>query len=654
MAFVPTFPGVYFRELASGSRTIVGASTSIAAVVGAFSQGPLNTPIRLFNLSDFDTEFGGVHTNYPASFAISQFFLNGGGQCYGVRVSPDAVAAVMVVEDAPVDLLTASDTLRFTAGRQIAGTSLEDPGLWANALRIDIDHLTPDPATQFNLTISQIRDENGVEVPARTEVFRNLTMAAGPRNAINVVNAESSLVQLSRDVGWTGGLPAATGFFSGDVDTGQFAGMAASSTIDVNLGSGAQPVVVDGTTPPTTLGEAAALLQGAIRAAFPADRLFAQATVTVVGDRLRVAPGRGSTDYAPGFLVSITDSVNDLAQRFSLDAASARPNVQQYAPTNTAGTGLQSGATAGADGSAAGANDLRGTRGARTGFYALDDVSAFNMLSIPEASLLGSTTNLASVMGPAIAYCEERRAMVFVDPPLGTDTIEECEAWLAEITDAGLRSDHSVAYVPNVQVPDPGEDNRPRSVAPSGTMAGVWARTDGEVGIWKTPAGISANLRNVLALDFAMTDPENGVINPLGLNALRNFDIPGNVSWGGRTLNGADLLADDYKYISVRRMSNFIATSLINGLQWAVYQPNDEPLWNEMRSAARAFMQGLFRQGAFQGSSPGDAYIVKCDGETTTQADINAGIVNIFVGFAPLRPAEFVVITLQLQIQQDI
>lgn len=603
-------------------------------------------PMRLFNLGDFESDLGGLSSDYPTSFAVSQFFLNGGGQCYGVRVSADASAAVIDVQD----VAGPSDTLRFTAGRQIAGTSHDDPGTWANALRIDVDHRSADPASQFNLTISEVLVENGIEQPVQTEVYRNLTITAGPRNAIDVVNAQSSLVQLSRDGGWTGGLPAPTGFYSGTVDTAQFAGIAAANTLDIDFGTGAQEVEVPVDAPPTTLADAAALLQGAIRAAFPADRLWSQASVTVIGAQLRIAPGRNSTDYSPATLISIADNVGDLAARLSLDAAQI--NVLQYAPGNGA-AGFQSAGSAGTDGSAPDAATLRGNRATRTGIYALDDVTAFTMLSIPEAAALGSTANLAAVMGAAIAYCEERRAMVFIDPPPGTDTIEECEAWLDAIADAGLRSEYAVAYVPNVQVPDPGLDNRPRSVAPSGTMAGVWARTDGQVGVWKAPAGITARLSNVLALDFAMTDQENGVINPLGLNALRNFDIPGNVSWGARTLQGADLLASDWKYVPVRRMANFIESSLFDGLQWAVFQPNDTPLWTEMRSAAKSFMQGLFRQGAFQGASPSEAYIVRCDETTTTPADVNAGIVNIFIGFAPLRPAEFVVISLQLQIQQD-
>ncbi|MEW9920205.1 phage tail sheath family protein [Marimonas sp. MJW-29] len=647
MTFVPKSPGVYFREIPSGARTIVGASTSIAAFVGGFPRGPLDTPLRMFGQADFGNAFGGLNSDYPTSFAVSQFFLNGGGQAYGVRVSPDATAALLVMNDT-----SNQPTLRATAGRQVGGVSLDDPGEWGDAIRIDVDTITPDPTTQFNLTVSEVLDEDGIEVAQRTEVYRNLTLTAGPRNALDVVNGASTIVQLSRDAGWAAnGLPTPTGFYSGAITLGDLAGITAANDIDVDLGAGSETVSVPFASPPTTLAEAASGLQAGLRAAFPADRLWAQLTVSVVGDRLRIVPGRASPDYDPGTVISIADNVSDLASRLAIDAA-ARANVEQYAPSNTAAA-FQSTATAGSDGAANAAADLRGDRATRTGFYALDDVRGFNMLSIPEASELGSVANLASVMSAAATYCTEKRAMLFIDPPEDTDTIEEAEDWLGQIADAGLRTPNTVTYYPLVHLPDPGSENRPRPFAPSGTMAGVWARTDRQTGVWKAPAGIAARLTNVIALDHVMTDQENGVINPLGMNALRNFDIPGNVSWGARTLVGADLLASDWKYIPVRRMALFIESSLYDGLQWAVFQPNDEPLWNEMRGAVTAFMQGLFRQGAFQGASPRDAYIVKCDSETTTQADINAGIVNLFVGFAPLRPAEFVIVSIQLQISQD-
>jgi hypothetical protein len=178
-------------------------------------------------------------------------------------------------------------------------------------------------------------------------------------------------------------------------------------------------------------------------------------------------------------------------------------------------------------------------------------------------------------------------------------------------------------------------------------MAGNYARTDSARGIWKAPAGIEATLRGVQRLEYKLTDPENGTLNPLAINCLRSFPVYGNISWGARTLVGSDQQASEWKYVPVRRTALFLEESLYRGLHWVVFEPNDESLWAQIRLNVGAFMQNLFRQGAFQGSSPREAYFVKCDSETTTQNDINLGIVNIVVGFAPLKPAEFVIIKLQ-------
>jgi len=151
----------------------------------------------------------------------------------------------------------------------------------------------------------------------------------------------------------------------------------------------------------------------------------------------------------------------------------------------------------------------------------------------------------------------------------------------------------------------------------------------------------------VRELSYKLTDGENGQLNPIGVNCLRTFPVIGNVVWGARTLEGADLLASEWKYVPVRRLALFIEESLYRGTQWVVFEPNDEPLWAQIRLNVGAFMHNLFRQGAFQGTSPREAYFVKCDGETTTQNDIDLGIVNILVGFAPLKPAEFVIIKIQ-------
>jgi len=173
------------------------------------------------------------------------------------------------------------------------------------------------------------------------------------------------------------------------------------------------------------------------------------------------------------------------------------------------------------------------------------------------------------------------------------------------------------------------------------------ARTDTQRGVWKAPAGLDAALNGIQGLEVNVNDLENGMLNPLGINCLRAFPVYGRVVWGGRTLRGADQLADEYKYVPVRRTALFIEESLYRALKWVVFEPNDEPLWAQIRLNVGAFMHNLFRQGAFQGKTPREAYFVKCDKETTTQNDINLGIVNIVVGFAPLKPAEFVIVKVQ-------
>jgi phage tail sheath protein FI len=185
------------------------------------------------------------------------------------------------------------------------------------------------------------------------------------------------------------------------------------------------------------------------------------------------------------------------------------------------------------------------------------------------------------------------------------------------------------------------------SFVPCGAVAGVMARTDTERGVWKAPAGIAATLVGVPELNVPLTDAENGELNPLGVNCLRAMPAAGRVVWGARTMRGDDRLASEWKYVPVRRTALFIEESLYRGTHWVVFEPNDEPLWAQIRLNLGSFMHNLFRQGAFQGSTPQDAYFVRCDKDTTTQNDIDLGIVNILVGFAPLKPAEFVVITIQ-------
>jgi hypothetical protein len=276
----------------------------------------------------------------------------------------------------------------------------------------------------------------------------------------------------------------------------------------------------------------------------------------------------------------------------------------------------------------------------------------FNLLCIPPDDPDGDTLN--AVLQDAEEYCFKRRAVLIVDSPVGWESIPETAASEIvnkdQLTSLNLTGDHgsyAAIYFPRIIEPDPLMGNQLNTFAPCGAIAGIMARTDAERGVWKAPAGLNASISGITGLAVKLNDDENGMLNPLGINCLRDFKINGKVVWGARTMRGADQLSDEWKYIPIRRLALFIEESLFRGTQWVVFEPNDEPLWAQIRLNVGAFMQNLFRQGAFQGSTPTEAYFVKCDKTTNPQNEIDLGILNIVVGFAPLKPAEFVVIKIQ-------
>ena len=285
----------------------------------------------------------------------------------------------------------------------------------------------------------------------------------------------------------------------------------------------------------------------------------------------------------------------------------------------------------------------------KRGLWALERADLFNLLCVPPFSLEATGDIGAQTRSAAAVYARERRAMYIVDPLIAWDEPADLTG-ASGLDSAGwglARTENAALYFPRLRSPDPLQESRLAEFAPCGAIAGILARTDTQRGVWKAPAGIEATLAGVSELTVPLTDGQNGLLNPLGVNCLRAFPQIGRVVWGARTLRGADALASEWKYVPVRRLALYIEESLFRGTQWVVFEPNDEPLWAQIRLNLGAFMQNLFRQGAFQGRSPREAYFVKCDRETTTQNDIDLGVVNIVVGFAPLKPAEFVVIRLQ-------
>ena len=279
----------------------------------------------------------------------------------------------------------------------------------------------------------------------------------------------------------------------------------------------------------------------------------------------------------------------------------------------------------------------------KRGLWALDKAKCFNLLCIPplaDGKDIGPQTRAA-----AIRYCEKRGALFIADPGVAWQSVKQAVAGLNAAFPT--RSSHVALFFPFLQASDPASAGKTITVAPCGAVAGVMARTDAQRGVWRAPAGTEAMLKGVSAPAIRLSDSQNGELNALGINCLRTFSRSGPVVWGARTLAGADQAASDWKYIPVRRLAFFIEQSIQRGIRWAVFEPNDEPTWAKIRLNVGAFMHRLFRNGAFQGQTARQAYFVKCDATTTSQSDIDAGIANVVMGFAPLKPAEFVIITIR-------
>jgi phage tail sheath protein FI len=550
-----SYPGVYIEEVQGDVRTVTGVATSITALVGRAVRGSTNSPILLNSFADFIRTFGGLAANFPLSYAVRDFFLNGGSQALVVRLFR-----------APS---TGDGFARFTLG----GLRLRaaDPGTWGAELRIAVDlapnadvaaQLGVQPSDLFNLTIT---DNNP---GGRTEQIRNLTVVASPRRVDMVLAAESNLVR------WDGTFPTTA------------------------------PTVTAGTDAVSTAETALAAAQ------------------------LQLRNAQNATPPVPANVTAAQQAVTQ-----------AQTAVDQATAALGAG-----------DSQALDNSTYIGDQSQKTGIFALEKADLFNMLCIPPDTRAGDTA--PPVWQAALEYCVLRRAMLIVDSPAAWSANPDTAAatavaGLGDLGIAGTSARNAALYFPRVIESDPLANGRLDRFVPCGLVAGAFARMDGQRGVWKAPAGLDATLNGTQGLDANLTDLENGELNPIGVNVIRQFPLSGRVIWGSRTLRGSDQLADQYKYVPVRRLALFIEESLFRGTKFVVFEPNAEPLWAQIRLNVGAFMNGLFRQGAFQGQTPRDAYFVRCDKDTTTQNDIDLGIVNIIVGFSPLKPAEFVVIQIQ-------
>jgi phage tail sheath protein FI len=577
-----TYPGVYIEEVPSGVRAITGVATSITAFVGRTRRGPVNDPVMLNSWADFERRFGGLWARSPLSFAVRDFYLNGGSQALVVRLfrplfeSEEQRAAVRAAAEAVA-------TAAKTKSEEAAAT----PAQVAEAARAKADELKDD------------------DKPLETDAADTVATAAEAATADDEATAATVAEAAEAAV----------------------AGVAPVTNSQLTVGG---------------LG---------LQAADPGSW----------GDRLEATVDH---DTAEASLFNLTVTVGDQTEiHRNLSVATGHPRRVDQVLASQSAVVRTTGALPGSRPEAATATvqaDGRASDGlvpakadyvdqAKTGVNALDKADLFNLLCLPPPAL--DTDLDANVWATAESYCKRRRAFLLVDPPSEwndkDDPQKGADAGGLDKIAGSMLKDHSAIFFPRLLQPNPTRDDRLESFAPCGAVAGVFARTDVQRGVWKAPAGQEATLVGVTGLTVPLTDAENGELNQRGINCLRSMPASGRVIWGARTLAGADRLASEWKYTPVRRLALFIEESLYRGTQWVVFEPNDEPLWAQIRLNVGTFMHNLFRQGAFQGASPDKAYFVKCDSETTIQADIDLGIVNIHVGFAPLKPAEFVVIKIQ-------
>jgi uncharacterized protein len=694
MATTYTYPGVYIQETPSAVHPITGVPTSITAFVGYTGRGIDNRAQQIFSFADYERLFGGLASNSEVSYAVQQFFQNGGSQAWVVRTgmhysSPTAGFANVEFGTTGLGVLT------FTA---------LSSGQWANGqLLIDVDvqgldltSATGDPLA-FNLTVTNLADGTTEYFPSVTlnNSYQNYVVAVvnDPDNGSQLVNVAATLPTpptLPTALEVTGILGTALTIANVNAALGSPAPNTTTASADCYLNLSIPNVASSPLSikflaqkaqiPQTVQGLAAQLAQA----------VTAVLTVSVPGASVvcsaAPSPSGASTNSAtdplgirvnvllpnqPDTIITFADPppppatppppppptlpLGAIAAATPLGlAAPVSANVAHYAlGTGASASGNEISSTPAASSTQLpDSDDLIGDQLAFTGIYALSKVQ-FNLLCIPEAAraLPGDPNspdpniNPVQIYSAAIALCDQVRAMLLCDTPPQVNTVAGAVDW--KTSTLGIVDPNGIAFFPRLRLADPLNNGQLRTFAPSGVVAGVYANTDATRGVWKAPAGIGATLNGVQNMTYQLSDAENGMLNPLGLNCFRTFPVYGPVLWGARTLVGADALANQWKYVPVRRVALYLESSLYQGTQWVVFEPNDEPLWSAIRLNIGSFMQNLFIQGYFQGQTPAQAYFVKCDSETTTQTDIDNGVVNIVVGFAPLVPAEFVVIQIQ-------
>jgi len=616
-----SYPGVYIEELSGGQQTITGVATSIAVFIGWAPQGPVTGPILVESFAEYQTTFGGLNAQSFLGYAVNQFFNNGGAQAYILRLIANADSGFPAA-------VTASASI---GGLQWFAVS---PGSAGNATSVAVT--APDGTGNFDVTVSQT--VNGTTSVVETYTGVDL-VAADPNYVATQIDGVSKYITLVDPANPAGPivLPGSTTLETKLLANGTDA---VASTAQVSVGG----LTLYASSPGAWANNSISVVTTA-----GSGGAFSLSVLQTANGSTQVLESYNNLSLSPTsaqYLVTVLNNDSKYVTFINPASPSTAPTLPATVPTATAvfmGGGLDGpllDPTA-SDGTFTSTLFPSGATPASPGYMLLEQVQIFNLLCVPGYS---DAANLETLQ----QYCSGRRAFLIVDPPqtMTHDILQKQGEPLGagNVAFSGSFQSNAAYYFPWISVPDPLYGGRPKLCPPCGAVAGIYAATDADRGVWKAPAGLSASIGGVLGLQYTLSDAQNGDLNPLAINCLRQFPIYGDVVWGARTMAGADLAGSQWKYIPVRRLALYIESSLYYGTQWAVFEPNDEPLWGQLRMSVGTFMQGLFQAGAFSGDSAQKAYFVKCDAENNPPSRVALGIVTVTVGFAPLDPAEFVVI----------
>jgi len=630
---------VYVEEIPSGSKPIEGVSTSTAAFVGFTTKGPVAEPTLLFKWSDYEEQFGGIRdlgklaTGDPMGFAVYSFFQNGGTAACIVRAI--LAGSADTAEGFLVNPANSARILRFSA---------VNPGEWGSELRIRFEPKADAPG-YYTLRVGVM---DGSEFRER-ERFNDLTVVndSAPDYIESKVNDASMLINVEmQDI---------SQYLLGVSISRDLAAVADFSV----LNSRTMTVTVDGTartvnfgtgefSDTSTLADVAGSIQILVRGSVVANPAVRDFTSAVDGSRLVLTSGTrlitssvvvtGPGDATDASTVLLLGLANEGVQRTGQESLNALLS-------GIVGQVSLAGGTNGSLPDQDAYDDI---------FAAFEKVRDISILCLPGQTW--NTTAEQAVIDAAVAHAEKMKSrMVIIDPPQGLELKTE-----KAVNDLGFKpKTYAVVYYPWVKVANPfyGAEKNPGVpstllVAPGGFAAGMWAKIDGRRGVWKAPAGVETSLLGVAGIQYPVEDGEQDSLNPLGINCLRKMPGYGPVIWGSRTL--ATKADPEWRYVPIRRTAIMIEQSIYNGIQWAVFEPNNHNLWASLRANIGSFMDGLFRAGAFQGEKANDAYFIRCGlGDTMNQGDIDRGQVIVIVGFAPLKPAEFVIVRIQQKVAEQ-